>query len=53
MGMVIERGGFVDAFDINGVHLGTFKKSKAAISAVTASRPFSVCDVNGRRDKSE
>jgi hypothetical protein len=36
IGMVIERGGCVDAFDVNDVHLSTFKKTKAAISAVSA-----------------
>jgi hypothetical protein len=54
IGMVVERNGSVDAFDVNGVHLGTFKKIKPAVSAVNSSLPCScVCDTNARRDGSE
>jgi hypothetical protein len=38
LGMVIERAGGVDAFDGNGVHLGTFRTIKAASDAVSLSR---------------
>jgi hypothetical protein len=51
--MVIERNGRVDAFDVHGVHLGTFPKVKAAIAAVNSSLPVCVCDTNARRDGSE
>lgn len=55
IGMVVDRGGgHVDAFDRTGVHLGTFKKQKAAVSAVNSSLPCTcVCDANARRDGSE
>ena len=54
IGMVIACGDRCDAFDVSGVHLGTFKKVKAAADAVTLSRSSScVPDTNGRRDNSE
>lgn len=52
IGMVIKRGGRCDAFDVHGVHLGTFPKLKAATSAVHSSLPVCVCDTNARRDGS-
>jgi hypothetical protein len=56
IGMVIERHGRCDAFDVHGNHLGEFKKRKAAADAVSLSAVSScVPDTNGngRRDNSE
>lgn len=50
--MVIERNGCIDAFDVHGVHLGSFRKTKRAIAAVNASAPVAVCDASARRDGS-
>lgn len=51
IGMVVDRGNVCDAFDVSGVHLGTFKKLKAASDAVNSSRLVScVPDNNGRMD---
>ena len=54
IGTIIERNGAVDVFDVHGVHLGTYPKLKAAVSAVNASLPRTcVCDSSAaRRDNS-
>lgn len=53
IGLVVDRGDVCDAFDRSGVHLGTFKKRKAAVAAVNSSLPCScVCDSSARRDGS-
>jgi hypothetical protein len=54
LGMVVQRNGCVDAFDVNRVHLGTFKKIKAAADAVSSSLLRScVGDPSARMDNSE
>jgi hypothetical protein len=54
IGAVIARPGAVDAFDVYGVHLGTFKTMKAAQAAVDTSLSGScVCDTNARRANRE
>jgi hypothetical protein len=53
IGMVVERNGRCDAFDVHGIHLGTFPKMKAAVSAVNSSLPVCVCDTSARRDNSD
>jgi hypothetical protein len=51
IGGLIARPGSVDAFDVHGVHLGTFKTIKAASSAINASLSSScVCDSSARRN---
>lgn len=52
IGTIVDRGDNCDAFDRSGVHLGTFKKRKAAVSAVNSSLPVRVCDAHARRDGS-
>jgi hypothetical protein len=53
IGTVIERDGCCYAFDINGVHLGEFKKRKHAADAVSLSAVSScVADTNACRDNS-
>ena len=53
IGMVIACGDRCDAFDVHGVHLGSFRKLKAAVSAVNSSLVSScVCDTSARRDNS-
>jgi hypothetical protein len=54
LGVVIQRNGRCDAFDIQGVYLGLFPTLKAAIAAVNTSLSCScVSDFNARRDNSE
>jgi hypothetical protein len=54
IGALIARPGTVDAFDADGVHLGTFNTIKAAHAAINTSLSGScVCDTNARRDNSE
>jgi len=54
IGLVIEHDGRCDAFDVHGVHLGTFKRRKAAADAVSLSVVSScVPDTSERRDNSE
>lgn len=55
IGLVVDRGGgVVDAFDVSGVHLGTFKKVKVAVAAVNTSVPLRSCvaDLSARMDGS-
>jgi hypothetical protein len=55
IGFVVDRGGgHVEAFDVSGVHLGTFKKIKAAANAVSSlSLRSCVGDQSARMDNSE
>ncbi len=52
IGLIVDHGGgHVDAFDGSGVHLGSFKKIKAAANAVSLSGSVScVSDTSGRMD---
>lgn len=50
---MIARPGAVDAFDVNGCHLGSFKSVKAAAAAINQSRTSScVPDTDGHKDNS-
>ena len=52
--MVIQHNGRCDAFTVEGVYLGSFRKLKAAADGVTLSRSSScVPDTSGRMDNSE
>jgi hypothetical protein len=54
LGMVIQHNGRCDAFTVEGVYLGSFRKLKAAADGVTLSRSSScVPDTSGRMDNSE
>jgi hypothetical protein len=54
IGAVISRPGAVDAFDVYGIHLGTFKTMQAAQAAIdTSLSGSSVCDCSARRDNRE
>jgi hypothetical protein len=51
IGAMIARPSAVDAFDVHGLHLGTFKNIKSASSAINTSLSGScVGDTNARRD---
>jgi hypothetical protein len=53
IGAMIARAGGVDAFDVHGVHLGSFKSVKAATAAINTSLSSTcVFDTNARRDNS-
>jgi hypothetical protein len=53
IGSMIARHGAVDAFDLSGCHLGTFKSIKAAAAAINSSLSGScVGDTSARRDNS-
>ena len=55
IGLVVDRGGgHLDAFDVSGIRLGTFKKIKTAANAVSSSSLCScVGDLSARMDNSE
>jgi hypothetical protein len=53
VGSLVVRPGAVDAFDTQGIHLGSFKTLKAAHAAINTSLSSScVCDTSARRDNS-
>jgi hypothetical protein len=50
----IQHNGRCDAFTVEGIYLGSFRKLKAVANAVTLSRSSScVPDTSGRMDNSE
>jgi hypothetical protein len=50
--MIARRAGGVEAFDVHGVHLGSFNSVKAATAAINTSLSSScVCDTNARREQ--
>jgi hypothetical protein len=53
LGTIIARPGAVEAFDVHGVHLGTFRNVKAASAAINTSFGSCVGDVQARGDNAK